>query len=96
MKHVYLVAYDIPDEKRWRKIFKILKGYGDSIQLSVFLCVLTAEQKVNLMSDTLAIINQDQDKLLIADLGRQDGRGDNRLQMFGQKMFYGALGPIIL
>lgn len=96
MKHVYLVSYDIADDKRWRRIFKVLKGYGDSVQLSVFVCVLTPEQKVSLLSDTLSIINQDQDKLLIADLGPQNGRGGERLQTFGQKMFLGASGPIII
>ncbi len=96
MKHVYLVSYDIADDKRWRKIFKVLKGYGDPVQLSVFLCALTREQKVGLLSNLLSIINQNQDKLLIADLGLEDGRGDRRLEIFGQKISYGASGPIIL
>lgn len=31
-KNYYLICYDIRDPKRWRKAFKLLKGYGENIQ----------------------------------------------------------------
>jgi len=34
----YLVAYDIRDPKRWRRAYKILCGYGTSLQYSIFRC----------------------------------------------------------
>ena len=40
----YLVCYDIRDAKRWRCCFKLLKGYGESLQYSVFRCRLTRRQ----------------------------------------------------
>ncbi len=40
----YLVCYDIRDPKRWRRCFKLLKGYGESLQYSIFRCRLTRRQ----------------------------------------------------
>lgn len=37
----YVVAYDIPDDKRRKKIHKILLGYGKWTQYSLFECFLT-------------------------------------------------------
>ena len=42
-KHWYLISYDIRDPKRWRRAYKLLQGYGESMQLSIFsLCIITA------------------------------------------------------
>ena len=41
-ERLYIVAYDIADPKRWRRVFKVMKGYGHWLQLSVFQCRLTA------------------------------------------------------
>lgn len=38
---LYVVAYDIPDDKRRKKIADLLEGYGKRVQYSVFECVLT-------------------------------------------------------
>ena len=35
-----LVSYDISDDKRRRKVCKILEGYGYRVQYSVFECDL--------------------------------------------------------
>lgn len=37
-EHLYIVTYDIRDPKRWRRVFKIMNGYGEWVQLSVFQC----------------------------------------------------------
>jgi CRISPR-associated protein Cas2 len=34
-EHLYLVAYDIHDKKRLRRVFKLMKGFGQWLQLSV-------------------------------------------------------------
>ena len=38
MRQSYLVCYDISDDKRLRKVFKTMRGYGDHLQYSVFEC----------------------------------------------------------
>lgn len=40
----YLICYDIPDDKRRKKIADILEGYGSRVQYSVFESVLNAKQ----------------------------------------------------
>ncbi|MGA1871277.1 MAG: CRISPR-associated endonuclease Cas2 [bacterium] len=37
---LYLISYDIPDDKRRGKLAKVLKDYGDRVQYSVFECLL--------------------------------------------------------
>ncbi len=40
----YVVAYDIPNDKRRTKVHKILLGYGKWTQYSLFECFLTRKQ----------------------------------------------------
>ena len=40
----YVIAYDIPDNKRRTKVHKILLGYGKWTQYSLFECFLTRKQ----------------------------------------------------
>jgi CRISPR-associated protein Cas2 len=38
---LYIVVYDIPNDNRRTKVAKILEGYGNRVQLSVFECDIT-------------------------------------------------------
>jgi CRISPR-associated protein Cas2 len=38
MRHRYIVAYDIRDEVRLRRVHDVVRGYGIRLQYSVFLC----------------------------------------------------------
>ena len=40
-ERLYIVTYDIADQRRWRRVFKAMQGYGEWLQLSVFQCRLT-------------------------------------------------------
>ncbi len=64
-KNWYLVCYDIRCSKRWRKAYKLLQGYGDKIQYSIFRCWLSQRgreklrwelEKVLLAEDSLLLI----------------------------------------
>jgi CRISPR-associated protein Cas2 len=46
----YVIAYDIPDDKRRTKIHKILLGFGEWTQYSLFECFLTRKELVLLRS----------------------------------------------
>ncbi|EHC10149.1 CRISPR-associated endonuclease Cas2 [Fischerella thermalis CCMEE 5273] len=41
---LYVVAYDIPCNKRRKKVSDLLEGYGQRVQYSVFECQLTTDQ----------------------------------------------------
>ncbi|KGF72813.1 CRISPR-associated protein Cas2 [Neosynechococcus sphagnicola sy1] len=45
---LYIIAYDIPVDKRRKKISDLLEGYGRRVQYSVFECVLTAPKYTEL------------------------------------------------
>lgn len=66
-KNWYLICYDIRDPKRWRKAYKLLQGYGDRLQFSVFRCPLTLRDREKLRWQ-LAKILEDEDDLLIVGL----------------------------
>src|SRR5207245_5663551 len=40
-ENLYIVAYDISDPRRWRRVFRLMNGYGEWLQLSVFQCRLS-------------------------------------------------------
>lgn len=67
--HLYIVVYDISDQKRWRRVFKTMKSFGEWIQLSVFQCVLSKKQLLRLEHALHEIVASEEDHVLIADLG---------------------------
>jgi CRISPR-associated protein Cas2 len=46
----YIVAYDIPDDRRRTRVHKVLSGFGRWTQFSLFECHLTARQVILLHS----------------------------------------------
>lgn len=44
----YVIAYDIPDDRRRTKIHKILSGFGTWTQYSLFECFLSKKELVQL------------------------------------------------
>jgi CRISPR-associated endonuclease Cas2 len=40
MRNTYLVCYDITDDKRRDRVFKVCKNHGEHLQFSVFECDL--------------------------------------------------------
>ncbi len=63
-KFWYVVAYDITEPKRWRKVFKMLNGYGRHLQLSIFRCRLTVREQEKLRWELEKLLTPE-DKLLI-------------------------------
>ena len=68
-EHAYVVAYDIGDPKRWRRVFKVMKGYGRWLQLSVFHCRLDGGRRADLALALDELIEPAADHVLILDLG---------------------------
>lgn len=72
MEHLYFISYDIRDRRRWARVFRKMKGYGEWMQLSVFQCRLTKVRLLQLESDLHDIVKHDEDHVLVADLGPAD------------------------
>ncbi len=68
-EHLYIVTYDIGDPKRWRRVFRLMEGFGDWLQLSVFQCRLSARRHAELVQLLDGIIHHDDDHVLLIDIG---------------------------
>ncbi|MBS3965360.1 MAG: CRISPR-associated endonuclease Cas2 [Methylomonas sp.] len=68
-EHLYVISYDIRDAKRWRRVFRLMKGYGDWLQLSVFQCRLSRKRHAELIALLDGIIHHGEDHILIMNLG---------------------------
>ncbi len=69
MRRSYLVCYDIRDPKRWRQVFKTMKGHGEHWQFSVFFCVLKNIDRVRMQMQLEEAMNLKEDQVMIIDLG---------------------------
>lgn len=83
MKNVFLVSYDVCDPKRLRHTYKKLCGYGIALQYSVFRCELSPIQLHSLKEQLWAILNLDQDRVMVVDLGPAGARGDDCVEFWG-------------
>jgi CRISPR-associated protein Cas2 len=86
MRNIYIITYDITLTKRRNKVFKKLKGRGDALQYSVFHCRLTRAELFTLKSELWDILNLTEDRLVILDLGPQDGRGELAMDIWGKSI----------
>ena len=68
-EQLYIVAYDIADSKRWRRVFKLMNGYGEWLQLSVFQCRLTRSRHVDLVQRLESAMSTAEDHVMIIDVG---------------------------
>jgi CRISPR-associated protein Cas2 len=84
MRFSYLVCYDISDEKRLRRVFQAMRGYGDHLQYSVFECQLTAMDLARCRAELADIIQHKEDQVLFVNLGPAEGRGDRVITAIGK------------
>lgn len=70
--HLWIVTYDVADPKRWRRVFRTIKGRGEWLQLSVFQCRLSRRGMVELRAALGEIVKHDEDHVLFLDLGPAD------------------------
>src|SRR5579875_3207515 len=82
-ERLYIVSYDIANERRWRRVFKLMNGYGRWLQLSVFQCRLTARRRAELARRLEDLIHDRDDHVLILALGPAD-KVDPRVESLGK------------
>ncbi len=93
--HLYVVAYDISDPKRWRGVFALMKGYGEWLQLSVFQCRLSARRHAEMVATLDEIIHHAADHVIIVDLGPVE-RVEPRVISLGKAFEPVARVPVIV
>lgn len=79
----YVVAYDIRDEVRLRRVHKAMKSYGYPLQYSVFVCDLDVGEKLALRLEVGGIMNLQVDSVVLMDLGDPETRGKECFEFLG-------------
>ena len=71
-ERLFIVTYDISDQRRWRRVFKVLHGYGEWLQLSVFQCRLSRRRRADLETRLRELVKNGEDHVLLIDVGPAD------------------------
>lgn len=83
MRRRYLVCYDICDEKRLRQVSKIMQGFGERLQYSVYVCDLSAEERVLLRARLHEVIHHQEDRVMMVDLGEVGAARSSSFEFLG-------------
>ena len=94
--HLYLIAYDIPDDRRRDRLAKCLQRHGDRVQYSVFVIDASPARLLRLEAEihNTALITED--SVLICDLGVSKSVEDNRFRTLGRTRRITPTGSVIL
>jgi CRISPR-associated protein Cas2 len=85
MRSSYLVAYDVRDDVRLRRTARLIEGYGERVQYSLFRCRLSTTELERLRWE-LARLLEPEDSLLIIPLCGQCAR---RVQNLDRRQLWG-------
>ncbi|MBX3497560.1 MAG: CRISPR-associated endonuclease Cas2 [Parvibaculum sp.] len=96
MRRCYLVCYDVRNDKRLRRIHKLMKAYGEPWQYSVFYCTLKAIDRVRLENAAREILNLKEDQLLIVDLGSNEDAARESATVLGQSLPDQESGMVVI
>ncbi len=72
MRNRYFVCYDVRDPQRLVRTYKKMRGYGDPIQYSVFMCNLNGKELIYMKEDLGAILNLAMDRFVIINTGPEE------------------------
>ncbi len=71
-ERMYIVTYDIANNRRWRRVFKTMQGFGEWLQLSVFQCRLSRRRRAELETQLRELVKTGEDHVLLIDVGPAD------------------------
>lgn len=78
---LWLICYDVVDDRRRQKLAKGLEQYGQRVQYSVFECPLSEERLNQLLERRwLPLLNLQEDSLRVYPL---DARAKQRTRVYG-------------
>lgn len=93
MRRRYLIAYDIADPVRLRRVCKVMEGNGDRLQYSVFICDLARGELMMVRTKAEDQMVMSEDSIVIVDLGNVDAA---RFTFIGRRRPLPRSGPQIV
>lgn len=89
----YLIAHDIRDDRRLRRVCKLMEGYGTRLQYSVFLCDLSDREMLIWETEIVQLMVIDVDSVVYVDMGATDLA---TVQVIGAPRRFPHSGPLIV
>ncbi|MFT4215789.1 MAG: CRISPR-associated endonuclease Cas2 [Micropruina sp.] len=89
-----MIAYDISDPVRLRRVIKVMESYGERLQYSVFLCDLSDAELVDWLTDISAVVKPTADSVVRIDLG--DTRSAAGIHVIGTRRRFPQAGTTIV
>ncbi len=83
---LYLVCYDIAEDRRRAKVLQLLRGYGEHLQYSVFRCRLSAARFEELLTRLSERIRPSEDQVLLVLLGKAESKKSWRATVLGRPL----------
>jgi CRISPR-associated protein Cas2 len=91
MTYRYLVIYDIAHPRRLQRVARVLEGFGQRIQKSVFECELDIAELQALQNKVLQCMRTDEDAVQYLRLCLRDTRQiqhDGQVTPFASRAYY--------
>lgn len=96
----YLVAYDISDPARLRKVHRICSDHGIGIQFSIFACQLSEQQYASLRALLESAISTTEDQVLFLRVKKVSKNATSKkipgVDSIGRKIRWGESRAIIV
>ena len=64
-----MVSYDVVDDRRRERVYKALRGMGERVQFSVFVCDFSPTERAEVNEKLDPLIDHATDQILTVDLG---------------------------
>lgn len=96
MRKIYLVCYDIANDKRLRQTFRKMNGYGDHLQYSIFQCELSEKEKIEMITELTEIIHHKEDQILIFTLGTPEKYKNNDTVALGKPYEFNQRRAVVI
>jgi CRISPR-associated protein Cas2 len=92
----YVVAYDICDQRRLRRVYKTMTAFGYALQYSVFVCDLDRGEKSRLRVALAEIVHHGRDSIVFMDLGAAETRGEEWFEFIGERRVLPSRGARVV
>jgi CRISPR-associated protein Cas2 len=89
----HLIAYDICEHKRLRRVCKTMEEYGERLQYSVFICDLSRTELIHARAAVEQEMDPSEDSVVIVDLGEPRTA---KFTFVGQRRALPTSGPRII
>lgn len=90
MRHHVVLAYDIADPARLRKVARIAADFGDRVQQSVFACRLNERELASLRERLKRVVHHDEDQIILVKLApvRDEADPGPALEVLGREVSF--------